>query len=45
MIIQKYRIIGTEITFDSLDSAEAYARKNGVNLLLEKIWEIKESAE
>lgn len=42
MIIQKYRIIGTEITFDSLDSAEAYAKKNGVNLLLEKIWEITE---
>ena len=45
MIIQKYRIIGTEITFDSLDSAEAYARKNGVNLLLEKVWEIKETDE
>lgn len=45
MIIQKYRIIGTEITFDSLDSAEAYAKKNGVNLLLEKIWEINEPAE
>ena len=44
MIIQKYRIIGTEITFDSLDSAEAYARNNGVNLLLEKIWEITETA-
>lgn len=40
MILQKYRIIGTSIIFNSLDEAEEYARKNGVDLQLEKIYEV-----
>lgn len=42
MILQKYRIIGTSITFDSLDDAEAYARKNGIEIQLEKIWTVND---